>query len=73
MTKEADHKLQYAPELTDNSTYQLMLSYVNSDELTGFYERWQQAIEKFLEVAGRKRTKKVFDANRTKCTKAFSL
>ncbi len=40
------------PELVDSGTYQLALSYVNPDRLTGFYERRQQAVETFLEISG---------------------
>lgn len=40
------------PELIDNSNIQLMISYVNPDELTGFYERRHQAIEEFMEISG---------------------
>lgn len=40
------------PELEDTSNYQLMTSYVEPEKLTGFYERRQQAIEKFLEISG---------------------
>ena len=40
------------PELHDPSTYRTMISYVNSDKLTGFYERREQAIDDFLENSG---------------------
>lgn len=48
------------PELKDSSTYQLMPSYVNPEELTGFYERRQQAIEKFLEISGQEGSEKEY-------------
>ncbi|MDE6219912.1 MAG: ABC transporter permease [Lachnospiraceae bacterium] len=48
------------PELKDSSTYQPMLSYVNPDELTGFYERRQKAIEKFLEISGQEGSEKEY-------------
>ena len=35
------------PELHDPSTYRTMISYVNPDKLTDFYERREQAIEIF--------------------------
>lgn len=34
------------PELRETGTYQTMISYVNTDKLTGFYERRQQDVEK---------------------------
>ena len=40
------------PELRETGTYQTMISYVNTDKLTGFYERRQQAVEDFLENSG---------------------
>jgi len=40
------------PELHDPSTYRTMISYVNPDKLTGFYERREQAIDDFLENSG---------------------
>ena len=40
------------PELLDTETYQTMISYVNPDKLTGFYERREQAISDFLENNG---------------------
>ena len=44
------------PELKDQEiippAYRSMISYVNSDDLTGFYERREQAIEDFLENNG---------------------
>lgn len=39
------------PELEDNSSIQQMISYVDPEKLTGFYERRQQAIEKFMEIS----------------------
>ena len=40
------------PELHDPSTYRTMISYVNLDKLTDFYERREQAIDDFLENSG---------------------
>ena len=40
------------PELHDPGTYQTMISYVNPNKLTGFYERREQAINEFLENSG---------------------
>lgn len=40
------------PELKDSNTYDLMISYVEPEMLTGFYDRRQQAIEDFLEISG---------------------
>lgn len=40
------------PELHDPSTYRTMISYVNPDKLTEFYERREQAIDDFLENSG---------------------
>ena len=40
------------PELHDPSTYRTMISYVNPDKLTDFYERREQAIDNFLENSG---------------------
>ena len=40
------------PELHDPSTYHTMISYVNPDKLTDFYERREQAIDNFLENSG---------------------
>ena len=40
------------PELYDPGTYQTMISYVNSDKLTGVYERREQALDDFLENSG---------------------
>ena len=40
------------PELYDPSTYRTMISYVNPDKLTGFYERREQEINDFLENSG---------------------
>ena len=40
------------PELHDPGTYQTMISYVNSDKLTGVYERREQALDDFLENSG---------------------
>lgn len=40
------------PELKDIGNYKIMISYVDPDKLTGFYERRQQVIEEFLENSG---------------------
>ena len=40
------------PELHDPSTYRTMISYVDPNKLTGFYERREQAIDDFLENSG---------------------
>lgn len=40
------------PELRDTNNYKIMISYVDPDKLTDFYERRQKAIEEFLEVSG---------------------
>lgn len=40
------------PELHDPSTYRTMISYVNPDKLTDFYERREQAIDDFFENSG---------------------
>ena len=40
------------PEFHDPSTYRTMISYVNPDKLTGFYERREQEIDDFLENSG---------------------
>lgn len=40
------------PELKDTGNYKIMISYVDPDKLTGFYERRQQVIEEFLENSG---------------------
>lgn len=40
------------PELKDASNYNILISYVDPDKLTGFYERRQQAIGEFLENSG---------------------
>lgn len=38
------------PELEDAGIYKTMISYVEPEKLTGFYERRQRAIEEFLEI-----------------------
>lgn len=38
------------PELEDTGIYKTMISYVDPEKLTGFYERRQRAIEDFLEI-----------------------
>lgn len=40
------------PELKDPNSYKIMMSYVNPDQLTDFYERRQYAIGEFLEISG---------------------
>lgn len=40
------------PELKDPNSYKIMMSYVNPDQLTDFYERRQHAIGEFLEISG---------------------
>ena len=48
------------PELRDTSNYKTMISYVDPDKLTGFYERRQQALDEFLEVSGQVGAEKEF-------------
>ena len=48
------------PELHDPGTYQTMISYVNPNKLTGFYERRKQAINEFLENSGQVGTEKEY-------------
>lgn len=48
------------PELRDTSNYKTMISYVDSDKLTGFYERRQQVLDEFLEVSGQVGAEKEF-------------
>lgn len=38
------------PELKDSDIYNVMISYVNPEQLTGLYERRQAILEEFLEV-----------------------
>lgn len=40
------------PELKDTDNYQLMISYVEPEKLTGLYERRQRVLEEFLEISG---------------------
>lgn len=40
------------PELRDTGNYKIMISYVDPEKLTGFYERRQKAISDFLENNG---------------------
>lgn len=40
------------PELQDTGNYKIMISYVNPEKLTGFYERRQKAVQDFLENSG---------------------
>lgn len=40
------------PELRDPENYRVMISYVDPDRLTGFYERRQMALQDFLENSG---------------------
>ena len=51
------------PELHDPSTYRTMISYVNPDKLTGFYERREQAIDDFLENSGQAGVEKEYLLN----------
>lgn len=39
------------PELADSSSILQMISYVDPEKLTGFYERRQQVIEEFMEIS----------------------
>ena len=48
------------PELKDTSNYKTMISYVDPDKLTGFYERRQQALDEFLEISGQVGTQKEY-------------
>lgn len=48
------------PELKDSSSLKLMVSYVDPDELTGFYERRQQAVGTFLEISGQEGREKEY-------------
>lgn len=48
------------PELRDTSNYKTMISYVDPDKLTGFYERRQQVLDEFLEVSGQVGAEKEF-------------
>ena len=48
------------PELRDTSNYKTMISYVDPDKLTGFYERRQQVLDEFLEVSGQVGAEKAF-------------
>lgn len=43
---------QFYPELKDTDHYQTMITYVEPEKLTGFYDRRTQAIEDFLEAGG---------------------
>ena len=54
------------PELHDPSTYRTMISYVNPDKLTGFYERREQAIDDFLENSGQVGVEKEYLLNMEK-------
>ena len=40
------------PELKDVNNYNIMISYVDPDDLTDLYERRRQAVEEFLEING---------------------
>ena len=40
------------PELKDSARYETMITYVDADQLTGLYERRQQAVEDFLKISG---------------------
>lgn len=48
------------PELRDAGNYNTMISYVDPDRLTGFYERRQKALEDFLENSGQTGTEKEY-------------
>ena len=48
------------PELKDTGNYKIMISYVDPDKLTGFYERRQQVLEEFLENSGQVGDEKVY-------------
>ena len=48
------------PELEEPEKADIMLSYVEPDELTGFYERREQQIEKFLDLMGTSDDEKAF-------------
>lgn len=48
------------PELRDTSNYKTMISYVDPDKLTGFYERRQQVLDEFLEVSSQVGAEKEF-------------
>ena len=48
------------PELRDTSNYKTMISYVDPDKLTGFYERRQQVLDEFLEISGQVGAEKEF-------------
>ena len=45
---------------TDTGNYKTMISYVDPDKLTGFYERRQQVLDEFLEVSGQVGAEKEF-------------
>lgn len=48
------------PELEDPEEADIMLSYVDPDKLTGFYERREQQLEKFLDLMGTEEGEKAF-------------
>ena len=48
------------PELRDAGNYNTMISYVDPDRLTGFYERRQKALEDFPENSGQTGTEKEY-------------
>lgn len=48
------------PELQDTDDYKIMISYVDPDKLTDFYERRQKVIEEFLENSGQVGTEKEY-------------
>lgn len=48
------------PELEEPEKADIMLSYVEPDKLTGFYERREQQIEKFLDLIGTSDDEKTF-------------
>ena len=51
-----------------------MISYVDPDKLTGFYERRQQVLDEFLEVSGQVGAEKeFFTSDREEGRKTISL
>lgn len=48
------------PELRDTGNYKTMISYVEPEKLTGFYERRQKAVYDFLENSGQVGTEKEY-------------
>lgn len=54
------HEYNDIVRLEDTSNYKTMISYVDPDKLTGFYERRQQVLDEFLEVSGQVGAEKEF-------------